>query len=826
MQDLRDAIRALRAAPIVAAVAILSLALGIGANTAIFSIVNSLLLRSLPVHEPERLVMLNTPKESAASWTYPMWEEVRRRQTLVDGAAAYSIPRFNVSRSGQTDFVEGLYVNGEFFAVLGVPAMLGRVLAQADDRRGGGPDGPVAVISYSYWQRRFGGAATAIGSPITLERVPFTIVGVTPPSFFGPVIGRGFDVAVPFGTEPLLRARSALDERGFWWVEIMLRLKAGQTLESATTAWRGVQPQIREATMPPRGRPQDLAAYLKEPFTLTRASAGAPFARTRFGTPVLALMGVVALVLLIACANIANLMLARSSARRREIAIRAALGASRWRLARLLFVESVVLSALGGALGLLFARWAGQLLVQQMSTATRRLVLDLTIDWRLLGFTMGAAMMTAILFGTVPAFRATRVKANDALKDQARGLAGEGRLGFANFLVVTQIALSLILVVAAGLFVGTFARLATLDLGFDSDRVLVAQVNAQRSRTKPDLESRTGLYERLRLAAMAVPGVATASASEVTPVAGMTIVYRVRVPGAPDMPERERTVLMNVVSPDFFRTFGTRLLAGRDIDVNDTRTSEPVAIVNEAFARKFMNGANPTGRTVEQEGSPARPAVLRRVVGYVEDAVYADPRRPLSPTTYVPLTQITESPFLTGATQISVRAEQGSPALLTRGVAHALTSVDPDVALTFRPLADQIRSSLAQERVVAMLAGFFGGLALLLAALGLYGVTAYSVGRRKAEIGIRMALGAEPRAVLRMVLGRVAVLIFAGVMVGTVASLWAARFVSTLLFGLEPRDPATLAVAAAVLVAIGGVAGWLPARRAARIDPAQVLRDA
>ena len=826
MQDLRDAIRALRAAPVVSAVAILSLALGIGANTAIFSIVNSLLLRSLPVREPEQLVMLNTPREDTASWTYPVWEEVRKRRSLVEGAVAYSRPRFNVARSGQTDLVEGLYVNGEFFDVLGVPAILGRTLAASDDRRGGGPDGPVAIISYSYWQRRLGGAATAIGSQITLERIPFTIVGVTPPSFFGPVVGFDFDVAVPFGTEPLLRARSGLDERRFWWIEIMLRLKPGQTIEAATTAWRGVQPQIREATMPPDGRPQDLAAFLKEPFRLTPASGGASLARTRFGKPVLALMGVVALVLLIACANIANLMLARSAARRHELAVRAALGASRRRLARQLLVESVVLAAIGGAMGLVFARWGGQLLVQQMSTANRRFFLDLAMDWRLLGFTMAAAMLTAVVFGTVPAFRATRVEPNDALKDHGRGSGSEGRFAFANFLVVVQIALSLMLVVAAGLFVGTFARLATLDLGFDSDRVLVAQVNAQRSSTKPDLQSRVQLYERLRAAAMAVPGVSSASASEITPVAGMTIVHRVRVIGAPEMPEQQRAVLLNLVSSDFFRTYGTRLLAGRDIHQTDTLASQPVAIVNEAFARKFMNGANPTGRMIEQDGSPNRPAVLRQVIGYVDDAVYTNLRQPKSPTLYIPMTQVAESPFLTSATQISVRAEQGSPALLTRAIAHALTSVDADLALTFRPLEDQVRNSLAQERVVAMLSGFFGALALLLAALGLYGVTAYTVGRRKAEIGIRMALGARPAAVLTMVLRRVAFLVLAGVIVGTAASLWAARLVSTLLFGLEPRDPATLMSAALALTVIGGLAGWLPARRAARIDPVEVLRQA
>jgi putative ABC transport system permease protein len=824
MQDLRDAFRALRAAPIVSAVAVLSLALGIGANTAIFSIVNSLLLRTLPVHEPDRLVLVQQGDEDFASWSYPIWEQVRDRQALFGGATAYATQRFNVSQRGQTEFVDGILASGSFFDVLGVPTILGRSIRDTDDQRRGGPDGPVAVISYAYWQSRFGGAPDAIGKEIMLERVPFTVVGVTPPSFFGPVIGRTFEVIVPFGTEPLLRARSGLDERSFWWLQIMLRLKPGQTLDSATTALRGVQPQIREATIPPKWRPQDLAEYLKEPVTLVPAGVGSSPIRSRYARPMLTLMVVVGLVLLIACANIANLMLARSTARRHELTVRAALGASRARLARQLLAESLLVAALGGIGGLVFARWAGQLLIGQMSTPTARIFLDLGIDWTVLGFTAAAAIGTATLFGTAPAFRATRVHANEALKEQGRGLAGDGRFGFGNALVVVQIALSLMLVVAAGLFVGTFAKLATLDLGFDGDRVLVTQVNAQRSSTKADLETRVALFERLSAAAAAVPGVTSAAASVVTPVAGMTIQFRVTVPGT-EMPEQDRTVHVNMVGPDFFRTFGTRLLAGRDFSLGDRGGTEAVAIVNEAFARKFMNGRNPVGRTIEQEGAPGQPAVLRQVIGYAEDAIYRNLRQAIPPTLYITLAQVTNDPFLIGGAQISVRAASGSPALLTRSVANALTSVDPDLALTFRPLADTVRNSLAQERVIAMLSGFFGGLALLLAGLGLYGVTAYTVSRRKSEIGIRMALGAEPAGVVRMVLRRVALLVLAGVIVGAAVSLWAARFVATLLFGLEPRDPATLIAAAAVLTTIGAVAGWLPARRASRIDPAQVLRE-
>jgi putative ABC transport system permease protein len=825
MQDLRDAWRALRGAPIVSIVAILSLALGIGANTAIFSIVNGLLLRSLPVHEPERLVLIREAGESLGVWTYPIWEQIRDREQLFDGVMAWGNARFNLAQRGETNFAEGLYVNGRFFDELGIPAILGRTFTVEDDRRGGGPDGPVAVISHSFWQRQFGGAASAIGEQITLERVPFTIIGITPPEFFGPEVGRAVDVAVPFGTEPLLRARSALDERRMWWLEIMLRLKPGQTVDAATDALRGVQPHIRDATMPFSGRSEDLANYLKQPFSLLPAGAGFSGARDRYATPMLALMGLVALVLLIACANIANLMLARSAARRHELSVRVALGASRARLARQLLVESALLAAAGGAAGLVFARWAGQLLLHQMSNSTTRFFLDLRLDWRVLGFTAAAALGTAVLFGTVPAFRATRVHPHEALKEQGRGLASEGRFGVGNALVVIQIALSLMLVVGAALFVGTFARLATLDLGFDGNRVLVVQVNAQRSSTKPDLETRVALFERLRGAAAAVPGVARAAASVVTPVAGMVIQFRVNVPGSAAISEREQGVHVNVVSPGFFATLGTRMLGGRDFTQADRVGTAPVAIVNEAFTRTFMNGTNPLRRVIEHEGFPGRPAVQREVVGYVEDAVYRNLRQTVPPTMYMPMAQVSDDPFIVGGTQISVRAGAGSPALLTRSIADALTSVDPDLALTFRPLADQVRNSLAQERVVAMLSAFFGGLALLLAGIGLYGITAYAVSRRKGEIGIRMALGADRAAVVGMILGRVALLVGAGVAIGMVGSVWATRFIETLLFGLEPRDPATIALAAAVLATIGALAGWLPARRASRIDPAQILRQ-
>ncbi len=520
MSDLRDALRALRGTPVVSAVAILSLALGIGANTALFSILNTLLLRSLPVKDPQQLAIVTTDEESD-SWTNPIWEQIRDRTQLFAGAATWSSGRFNTAPSGETEFVQGMYVSGRFFDVLGVPPMLGRTFRESDDRRGGGTDGPVAVISYDYWQQRFGGAADAIGRTLLMDGVTFTVVGVTPLEFFGPEVGSRFQVAIPLATEGLLRGPdSILDERSAWWLTVIVRRRTDQPLEVAASALRGVQPQIREATIPPRYRPEDIADYLKQPVRLVPAASGASYLRYRYQRPLTTIMVVVGLVLLIACANIASLQLARANARRHELSVRRALGASRLRLSRLLLTESLLLSGCGAVLGLLFAQWGSRMLVRQLSTATNVVFLDLSIDWRVLGFTALVTIATALLFGTAPSLRAAKVEPNEALKEQGRGIAGDARFALGSALVIAQVALSLVLVVAAGLFVRTFLTLTSQPLGFDPDRVLVASVNASAARVEPG--DRVPLFERLREAAATVPGVSAAAASAVTPISGAT----------------------------------------------------------------------------------------------------------------------------------------------------------------------------------------------------------------------------------------------------------------------------------------------------------------
>ena len=826
MHDLRLAVRSLRATPVVTFVAALSLALGIGANTAIFSLVNSLILRSLPVADPNRLVLVNDAPAGSpgqTSWPYAVWENIRQRSQAFDGALAWGTLRFNLAQGGEQQPVDGLYVSGEYFTTLGVPALLGRTLTAADDRRGGGPDGAVAVISYAFWQRQFGGDANAVGRSIVLDRVPFTIVGVTPPDFFGSEIGRSFDVAAPLGTEPLIRgAETNLERRSSWWLTVMLRLKPGQSIDAATMALRGVQPQIRDNAVPQDWLPKLQADFLKQPFTLEPAAAGTSPLRTRYQRPLLTILVVVALVLLVACANIAILLLARATARRHELSVRLALGAPRWTLARQLLVESVVLSAAGALAGLVFASWGSRALVAQLSTQVTRVALNAPLDWRVLGFTATVTIATALLFGIAPAFRAARVAPIDALKEHGRGAGGEGGLSIASGLVVAQVALSLVLVVAAGLFVRSFGRLANVRLGFDQERVLVVSVNALSSRVDPD--RRPVLFQQLAEAVAALPGVRHAAASVVTPVSNSTWNNRVNVPGAPELSDRERSALVNIVTPGWFATYGTRILAGRDVDEHDTAAAQRVALVNEAFVRRFFPGRSAIGGTIEFPPFGTTPTPPDTIVGVVEDAVYRRLREPVQPTLYQPLAQYSDGRFPLPTASISVRAAGGSPAALSRSIATALTNIDRDIAFSFRPLADQVNASLIQERIVALLSGFFGGLALLLAALGLYGVTAYAVSRRRAEIGIRLALGAAPGGVVRLVLTRVSLLVAIGVAVGTGFSIWASTFVATLLYGLEPRDPSTLAGAAGVLAVVGAIAGWLPAHRVSRIDPAEVLR--
>lgn len=808
-QDVRAAFRGLRRSPGFTLVAILTLALGIGANAALFSIFNSLILRPLPVRDPGRLALL-----SGGSWTYPIWEEIDRiGGRLFDGTFAWSGERFDLSRGGQTELVDGAYASGRMFQVLGVSAERGRMLEAADDRIG---SQGTAVISHRFWQQRLGGEGDVVGRAITVERVPFTIVGVMPHGFFGPDVGRTADVIVPFAAERRIRgADSVLGERSTWWLEVMVRLKPHQALEAANAAIRGVQPHIRAATLPDWSQDM-LATYLEEPFTLMQAASGKSDLRSRFETPLAALMIAVGLVLLVACANIASLLLARALARRHELSVRLAIGASRWRLARLLFTESLVVAVAGAALALVFAQWSGGFLVAQLNTWRGAVFLDLSLDWRVLAFTAALACLSAIVASLAPVIGASRVAPGEALREAGRGISGDRRFAVRGALVVAQLALSLVLIAGAGLFVRTFASLSRVSLGFAAERLLVADVRTGGTGAASPEERRLA-FERLREAAATVPGVRSAALSNITPVSGQG--WNNWVGDSPAPPkDRGQMTWMNATTPGWFATMGIPVLDGRDFDDRDRAGRPLVAIVNQSFARRFLPHGRAVGQLVILGGGVES---RYRVVGVVGDAVYNSPRQGMVPTTYLPVTQRHDRSTMS----LTMAVAPGQLGSVRRTVAAELTRIDPSLALTFRTFDQLVDATVARERLVALLSAFFGGLALLLAALGLYGMVTHAVRERRVEIGVHMAFGAEPRLIVGLVLRRVGALIAAGLALGTMAGIWASRFVKAMLFGLEAGDPVTFAGAAAALVLVALVAAWVPARRAGRLDPVSVLRE-
>ena len=614
-----------------------------------------------------------------------------------------------------------------------------------------------------------------------------------------------------------------LDQRSRWWLNVMLRLKAGQSAEAAEALLRAAQPQIREAAMPPDGPPQARLEFLKAPFTVVSAANGVSVSglRRQYQRPLLVVLAIVGLVLAIGCVNLANLLLARASARQQEMSVRRALGAGRARLTRQLLIESFTLAAIGGLAGLLAAAWGSGALVAQLSDSVSRVSLDLSLDWRTLLFTALTTVATVVLFGLAPAFRASAARPIDALRS-ARADAGERRGRLSGSLVVAQVALSLVLVVGAILLVRTFVTLQGRAAGFDRKSVLIVNVNA--SRVHPNAAGRLAFLQQLVDAAAVLPGVEAAGGSAIPPILGSALSIVVDAPRG-DLAEAERRTLINAVTPRWFGAYGTPVLAGRDVGPADTAESLAVAVVNEAFRRRFLLDANALGETVSFAlGGTEQRSTARRIVGVVGDAPYRSLRDEIRPTVYVPLAQWT-SPFPLSGISIGVRATNPGPAPLRRPLTAALTAINPNLAFNFRLFDEQVNASVAQERLLAILSGAFGALALLLAALGMYGVTAYSVGRRRYEIGLRLALGAEPRGVVRLVLGRLFLLVGAGVAIGALASRWAIQLVAPILSGFEPGDAASFAGGVVILLVVAGIAGWIPAWRAARIDPAETLRS-
>jgi putative ABC transport system permease protein len=814
IQDLRYAVRALRSTPGFTAVAILSLALGIGANTAIFSLIDSLLLKPLPVSHPEELLQFT--RGTARGFTNPIWEQVRDRQDVFSGIFAYGRGQFNVAAGGEVHYADSNYVSGQFFETLGLRPVLGRTLTAVDDQRG---CPGTAVLSHSFWQKEYGGRADVVGKTISLDSHPFEILGVIEPGFTGVEVGSAIEVYVPVCAEKIIRGEySSLDKRGNWWMEIIGRPKPGVPAAQMTARLKTLAPEIFRATLPPNWKPGEVARYLGNTLETLPVANGISYLRGKYQTALMILMAIVGMVLLIACANVANLLLARSAARQREVAIRVALGLGRARLICQLLTESLVLSLAGAALGILFAKWGTRLLVRFLSSRGNEVFLDLSIDTRVLAFAAGVAILTGLLFGIAPAWRGTRVDPQSAMKANARGVIEGSRFGLGKALVVVQVALSLVLVVGAGLMLSTFFRLEALDPGFERAHLLLVSIDLRTSHY-PDTRREAafeGILDRLR----ALPGVSSVSSSEMTPISGSFWNEDLEIEGYTAKSREDTLVYFNRVSGRYFETLGTALIAGRDFNAHDTLESPKVAIVNQTMAKKFFGGENPIGKRYRQDsGNKLGPPV--EIVGVVKDAKYGKLREEILSTAYVPLSQ--EKAFTQRT--FEVRAAAGAPTALIPGVKSAIAELNRDVSLDFTTLSAQVDSSLNRERLLATLSGFFGALALLLATIGLYGVMSYNVARRRNEIGIRMALGAEQSRVLNMVLREVAILIGTGLAIGLCVSLATTRFLSSFLYGIKSNDATTLSLAAAVLALVAALAGYFPARRASRLDPMAALRE-
>lgn len=825
--DLRYGARVLARNPGFALVALLSLALGIGANTAIFQLLDAVRLRSLPVKDPQELA--NVPvvyhpngrtgafTSSNPQLTNAVWEHLRDQQQAFSSMGAWSAQKLNLSPGGEARYANVLWVSGSFFDTLGVRPALGRLVSPADDQPGCGPSG--AVISNAFWQREFGGGRSVLNQKITLEGHPFEVIGVTPPSFFGVVVGRDFDVAIPICVEPALAGdrQSALRNPQGWWLAAIGRLKPDWTIERASAQLAGISPGIFEETLPAAYDPSDRKNYLQFKLGAVAAASGLSDLREEYANPLWLLLGISGLVLLIACANLASLMVARATARQREMAVRLALGASRGRLIRQLMAESLMLAVLGALCGDGLAQAFSRLLVSFLSTERTRFFVDLAPDWHVLAFTAGLAILTCLVFGLTPALQAARTSPGEALKAAGRAATGgRERYAMRRALVVSQVALSLVLLVGAMLFVRTLRNLVTLDAGFQRDRILITDVDlsplrlpvANRAAYKQDLLART----------RAIPGVLSAASVRVVPLSGGGWNDNVSIPGSQ---VQRKVANFNRVSPGYFQTVGTPLLAGRDFNDHDTATSPQVAIVTEKFAGSFLNGANPVGRTfsmVQQDGKADR---VYQIVGMVRDTKYNDLREEFTPIVFVAEAQ-DEEPDL--ETCIMVRSDQPLVGVVS-AIKRTMSDADPAMVLTFREFNTLIREGLLRERLMATLAGFFGLLAAILAMIGLYGVISFVVIQRRNEIGVRMALGADRRSIVTMIMREAGALLIAGLTLGTVLALMAGTAAGSLLYGLRARDPWTLILAALGLACVATTASFVPAQRAAALDPMLALRE-
>jgi predicted permease len=833
--DLRFAARMFRKNFGFTCAAVLTLALGIGANTAIFTLLDAVLLSKLPVNKPQQLVLFSDdPREGILTGTesghwyvfsYPDYLQFRERNESFQDLCAFQAGRNRVrvrvagaKAVSSMESARGKLVSGNYFELLGVRAVVGRTLSADDDRA---EASPAAVLSYGYWKRRFDNDASLVGKVLEVNDVPVTIVGIAPPEFFGETSTSLPDFWLPISMQPqVMRQSSFLDDPSSHWLNIMARLRAGIKPQQAQSV---VSVQLRQLLASRAGSKlsPDIQKDIDRSYIqLTPGGIGISALRLEYSEPLHILMAVVALILLIACANVANLLLSRAAAREREISMRLALGASRARLTRQLLTESVLLALLGGVLGIFFAEWGARILLSRV--AGNGTPLHASPNTIVLGFTAAASVLAGILFGIFPALRASRADLNSVMKGNAPAPAVAGlRLGLANGLMIFQIAASLALIVSAGLFLRTLKNLMSQELGFEQGQVLIVGMDPRAAGYTPDQMNNLNrlLVERLEV----VPGVLSVSCEHTSPLSGSESSGPISVEGMPPRSHEDMGLHRNAVGPHYFETMGIPILLGRGIEPRDSEGTLPVAVINQAMARKFFSDVNPLGKKFSDGWPDFDPKNAFEIVGVSADARFYSLRAEVPPMAFVSAAQLTGSDYQFGR-DIDIRAA-GDPRAVETEVRRVIHEAAPGLPITgVRPLREQVSGQLEHDRTIAGLSSTFGGLALLLACLGLYGTMSYRVSRRTNEIGIRMALGAQRRNVVWMVMREYFFLVMAGLCVGLPLVLATTRLIAHQLFKLSPMDPLTVALAAFFLTAVSAIAGFVAARRAQRVDPIVALR--
>jgi len=834
LQDVRFGIRMLLKKPAFTLIAVLSLALGIGANTAIFSLLDVVMLKSLPVQEPEKLVLFGKgesmgvtngfPNDSWDLFSYPFYREVQKHPDVFSGVAAVlSLPwsvhgTLNTNGSkGEIEKIDAQLVSGTYFSVLGVNASLGRTLTDADDQNPGAH--PVAVISHAWWERRFAHDQAVVGKTFSIDEVTYTIIGVAPKEFFGTTVGQLPDIWVPLAMEQKMPPAywNGREDKSFQSLILIGRLRNGVSTEQASAAVNLLFKQSLQELVGAQPSAERLQDIQRARIELTPASRGLSELRREFSLSLKILMAVVGLVLLIACANVANLSLSQAAARRKEFAVRLAVGAGRGRLIRQLLTESVLLASMGGLAGIMLAWWGSRVLVLMASASAEAVPLDVTPNLRILGFTLVASLLSAIIFGTVPALRASRIEPNSSLKAGTGAARTTLQSPLGKALVVAQVALSLLLLVGAGLFVRTLINLHNVASGFNQENVVLFQVDTAAAGYKEGDVRLAGLLREVEEKVKTVPGVQAASFSFfVFNQGAWTSKVFTRDQGPPE--GQSRIVRNNVVGPDYFTTMGIPLMLGRGFGPLDTDKSQKVAVISEAMAQRFFPNSSPLGKRFGIDGPKSLEQL--EIIGVVKDAKYGTLTEEMRPMAYYPHAQRSQ-PLSNFVVRFS-----GAPEPQIPQVREAIGQVNRNLPIDdVVTLSEHVGRSLVQQKLIARLASFFGLLALLLACVGLYGVMSYAVARRTNEIGIRMALGAQRASVLWLVLREALTLVLVGLVIGLLTSFAATKTASTLLFGLKPNDPLTVTLATSLLVVVATFAGYLPARRAARVDPITALRD-